>query len=195
MRQVPVSLLDNDRLARIVLFVDALPELVPVSDEYAALPVAEAFDWTAMAEALGIGEWYLVAFRSVRRADADEVRLTLHDDAAHAEAMTAPGFRHYFKGPTASDGSCLSFCLWDGRPQAREAAGRPAHAEASTLGAEMYERYTLEFLRVHRADAGAPLEFEPYDGPPHAEPPLEPEPVADAPLVLFPPAPQAILPS
>ncbi len=145
--------------------------LVPVSDRYAALPVAEAFTWDACLGEVEPGAWYMVAFRSVHRHDADEARLTAYDDWAHAEAMAAPGFVHYFKGPTASDGTCMSFCLWDSRDDARAAAGRPRHVEAAAIVHEMYERYQLEFHRVRRTESG--FTFEDYD-----RPVVEPEPTA-----------------
>src|SRR3954454_22367875 len=103
--------------------MELLQALAPVSAGYASLPIAAAFNWPEVAPALGEGEWYLVAFRSVRRADADEARLTEFDDRAHAEATDCAGFVHYTKGPTADDGSCLSFCLWSSRHDARAAAG------------------------------------------------------------------------
>ena len=146
--------------------MDALESLTPASDGYASLPVSHAFDWTAVGSALGAGEWYLVAFRSVRRPEADEARLAEFDDRAHAEAAAAPGYVHYFKGPCALDGTCLSFCLWTSRAEARAASGGPHHMEAVTLLHEMYERYTLEFLRVRGAGDGSPLVFEPYDSLP-----------------------------
>ena len=62
--------------------------------------------------------------------------------------MDAPGFVHYFKGPTTSDGRCMSFCLWNSRAEARAAAGRPAHAQAVALTHEAYAEYDLEFHRV-----------------------------------------------
>ena len=150
--------------------MDALPDLVPVSEDYASLPVAEAFNWQEAATALGDGEWYLGAFRSIRRADADVERLYAFDELAHQEAAASPGFVHYFKGPAAADGSCLSFCLWQTRADARAAAGRPDHVRAVSLIDEMYEQYTLEFQRVVRRSGGA-LAFEPYDrvvAPPEA---------------------------
>ena len=152
--------------------MDALADLVPVSDAYASLPVADAFDWTEVGRQLGSGEWYLVAFRSVRRPDADEVRLAEYDERAHLEAAEAPGFVHYFKGPVSTDGTCLSFCLWTSRAEARAASGRPDHLEAITLLDEMYERYTLEFLRV-TGRAGVPLAFAPYDAPISGDPATE----------------------
>jgi hypothetical protein len=144
--------------------MDVLQVLGPVSERYATLPIADAFTWADAGTDLGDGEWYLVAFRSVRRAEADEARLTSYDELAHQEAAGSPGFVHYFKGPRASDGSCLSFCLWQTRADARAAAGRPAHVQAVSLLDEMYESYTLEFHRVTRT-AGGPLTFEPYDRP------------------------------
>ena len=149
--------------------MDAFAALAPISEAYASLPVADAFDWSRVARKLGTGEWYLVAFRSIRRADADEIRLAEFDERAHLEAQSAPGFVHYFKGPAAADGSCLSFCLWTSRAEARAAAGRPDHRKAVTVINEMYERYTLEFLRV-TGRAGSPLQFEPYDAAPAGQP-------------------------
>ena len=149
--------------------MDALAALAPVSEAYATLPVAEAFDWSEVGQQLGEGEWYLVVFRSVRRPDADEARLTKFDDRAHHEAEGAPGFVHYFKGPAAPDRSCLSFCLWTSRAEARAAAGRPQHVAAVSVLGEMYESYTLEFLRV-TGRAGDPLRFEPFDVVPAPEP-------------------------
>ena len=106
----------------------------------------------------------MVAFRSIRRIDADEARLNLHDELAHLEAAGSPGFVHYFKGPAAPDRSCLSFCLWNSRTEARAASGQRRHVEAVSLLNEMYESYNLEFVRV-TGRAGQPLRFEPYDRP------------------------------
>ena len=136
--------------------------LAPVSDRYATLPVSDAFTWDACAPDVEPGEWYMVAFRSIRRAGADEARLTLHDDLAHEEAAVAPGFVDYFKGPLGPARSCLSFCIWQSRADARAAAGMPAHVRAVSLVEEMYESYTLEFHKVTRT-AGGPLQFAGYD--------------------------------
>ena len=113
-----------------------------------------------------------MAFRSVRRPGADEDRLTAFDEAAHTEAADAPGFVHYFKGPSAADGSCLSFCIWTGRAEARSAAGRPNHVEAVTLLNEMYQDYHLELMRM-RGHADGRLTFEPYDRPSDSAPSID----------------------
>lgn len=147
-----------------------LQHLQPVSPSYATMPVEHAFDWHGASEELVQGEWYLVAFRSVRRDGSDEVRLIDHDHAAHQEASAAPGFIHYFQGPRADDGSCLSFCLWDSRADARAAAALPAHRAAVSILDEMYASYTVEFQRVTRSAPGAALTFEPYDRHPSVDP-------------------------
>jgi hypothetical protein len=158
------------RVADAARAMDAFAALEPVSEAYATLPVADAFDWSRVARQLGEGEWYLVVFRSIRRAGADETRLAEFDDRAHHEAQSAPGFVHYFKGPAAPDRSCLSFCFWTGRAEARAAATRPAHTEAVSVLDEMYERYALELLRV-TGRAGEPLRFEPYSDQAFEAPP------------------------
>src|SRR6266542_2215122 len=103
-----------------------------------------------------MGEWYLVAFRSVLRESADRGRLRKYDDRAHDEARSARGFVHYLKGPANDRGECLSFCLWTSRAHARAAAGRPAHREAVTVAHDTYALYTLEFLRLIKRAGGAP---------------------------------------
>ena len=143
----------------------AFERLAPTPGRYATMPIAEAFDWASCADGAGAGEWYLVCFRSVRQPGADEALLQALDDLAHLEASTAPGFVHYFKGQTTEHGECLSFCLWDSRAQARAAAGRPAHAQASAVVHQMYASYTLEFYRVTRAPGSPSFEFELYDRP------------------------------
>jgi hypothetical protein len=150
--------------------MDALIGLEPAVDAYARLPIQQALTWADCADAMPPGDWYLVVFRSIQRPGADAVRLQLFDDLAHAEAEGSPGFVHYFKGPLAPDGSCLSFCLWTSRAEARAAAVKPGHREAVSIVAEVYEVYSLEFHRVHKRDARASLEFEPYD--------LRPQPAA-----------------
>jgi hypothetical protein len=150
--------------------MDAFEDLAPVADHYSSMPVGEAFNWAPVAAALAPGEWYMVAFRSILRNDADLAHLTRYDDWAHEEAMAAPGFVHYYKGPLAPDRSCLSFCMWDSRTEARTAAARPAHRDAVALITEMYEAYFLEFLRVRKRDIESALEFEAYDVVPEASP-------------------------
>ena len=163
--------------------MDALESLAPVSDRYATLPVAEAFDWRGVGRQLGDGEWYLVAFRSIRKPGADEARLTDYDERARLEAAGAPGYVHYFRGPIGADDTCLSFCLWTSRAEARAAAGRPDHVEAVSLLNEMYAAYTLEFLRVTVRDQA--IAFAPYD--PRPVPTAMPAPmVSDTAMSVLP---------
>ena len=157
--------------------------MAPASDRYASLPVADAFTWDACLGDVGPGEWYMVAFRSIRRSGVDEATLTAYDDWAHAEAMVAPGFVHYFKGPASGDGRCMSFCLWDSRAEARAAAGHPHHVEAAALTHESDVEYSLEFHRVRRLDGDGGFVFEPYDAVLLAAP--APAATARAPLPGF----------
>lgn len=138
----------------------------PAAEAFARLPIGAAFDWSAITTSRDEGEWYVVAFRSTRRAGADEALLMALDTAAHEEASQAPGFVHYFKGPTNAQGECLSFCVWEGRPAAREAAGAPAHSIAAAVVREMYEAYRLEFIRLSKRAGSPEFEFAPFDPAP-----------------------------
>jgi len=142
---------------------DPFAWVIPVSETYAALPVHAAFNWDDCPQDLEAGEWYLVAFRSLQHPAADQARLNAYDHRAHLEARRSPGFVHYFKGPLTERRECLSFCLWTSRPEARTASGKRSHRAAVTLVREMYEQYTLEFLRLTKRPGEAGLRLEPYD--------------------------------
>ena len=86
--------------------MDVFAELAPVSDNYAVLPVGEAFNWAPVANAIEPGEWYMVAFRSIVRSDADQERLHQYDDWAHEEASGADGCAPF---PTVIDASAVTF--------------------------------------------------------------------------------------
>lgn len=118
--------------------------LAPIVPDYASRPIMEGFNWLDCIAAVPEGEWYLVVFRSVRRATADAAMLTEMDDRAHQEAAQSPGFLFYFKGTLAEQRLCLSFCLWERLYLARMAASRPLHTAATRITEEMYESYTLE---------------------------------------------------
>ena len=138
-------------------------DLKPASGDYASLPLPEAFSWTKCAPRIESGEWYLVAFRSVHREGADEQTLEEYDLRAAEEAALAPGFVHYYRGPVTSTRSCLSFCIWESRDDARTASRGPRHREAIGIVEQMYERYELEFHRLIKRLGAEGLWFEPYD--------------------------------
>lgn len=135
--------------------------LAPASPTYATQAVEEAFNWAECARDADAGEWYVVAFRSVRRETADDDRLEEYDRRALREARRYPGFVQYFKGHPTARRECLSFCIWETRDQARAAARGRAHGEAVGLVREMYEVYTLEFWRLIKRDRLTAFEFEP----------------------------------
>jgi hypothetical protein len=137
--------------------------VVPTGLDYAARPVADAFNWADCPVETPAGEWYLVAFRSIQQPTADQARLIEYDHLAHLEASGSPGFVHYFKGPLDPERACLSFCIWASRSDARRAAGKPSHREAVTLVRDMYESYTLEFVRLTRRPGEQGVRLEPYD--------------------------------
>jgi len=143
-----------------------LGRLLPAADDYPLRPIEDAITWADAASIEAAAEWYLVVFRSIRRPDVDELELARHDDAAHDEAMTAPGFVHYFKGPLSVERACLSFCLWTSREAARAASGMPAHRAAVAFIGDAYAHFTLEFYRARKLAGTLAWTFEPYDQAP-----------------------------
>ena len=118
--------------------------LGPGGPDYATLPIEQAFNWSEVLAAVDDGRWFLVVFRSVLLEGADRGRLKEYDDRAHADAATSPGFVFYFKGGLNERLECLSFCLWDNRDKAREAAVRPLHVSATKIAGDTYSSYVLE---------------------------------------------------
>ena len=115
----------------------------PRHPDYATLPIEDGFDWSSLSRC-SFERLYLVVFRSVWRPEADVDLLREHDDRAYQEALTLGGLLSYFKGDANERGECLSFCLWETREQARNAAGATSHRSAARVTAQMYSSYMLD---------------------------------------------------
>ena len=122
----------------------------PRHPDYATLPIQTGFDWSPLS-GCAFDELYLVVFRSVRRPDADLVLLREHDDRAYEEALQIGGLLRYFKGHANDRDECLSFCLWETREQAREAASAASHKFAANVTAQMYLSYVLDRYWLKKA--------------------------------------------
>lgn len=139
----------------------ALQRLAPLAPHYATLPIDKAFNWPECFAGVTAGQWYLVVFRSVRRATADTATLIAYDDRAHEEARGASGLVQYFKGGLGEHNECLSFCLWRSRAEAQAAARLPLHRAAMRLIDAMYVSYYLERYIVTKHTGSLGLTFQP----------------------------------
>ena len=122
---------------------EACLQISPRRSDYATLSIEDGFDWSSLSCCL-FERLYLVVFRSVWQPDADLDLLREYDDRAFEEALVSGGLLRYFKGHANELGECLSFCLWETRKQAREAAGAPSHRSAADVSAQMYLSYSLD---------------------------------------------------
>src|SRR5215211_1797321 len=136
---------------------EACQQIAPRHEDYAILPIEDAFDWSSLSFC-DFEQLYLVVFRSLRRPDADLDLLHEHDDRAYEEALASGGLLRYFKGHANERDECLSFCLWETGEQAREAAASASHHSAASITAQTYLSYTLERYRLKK-EAGS-LIFE-----------------------------------
>ena len=137
---------------------EACLQISPRHPDYATLSIEDGFDWSSLSCCL-FERLYLVAFRSLRRPDVDLDLLSEHDDRAYEEALESGGLLRYFKGHANERGECLSFCLWETREQARQAADAASHRSAIGATAQMYLSYSLE--RYWMRKVGENLVFEP----------------------------------
>ena len=132
-------------------------KISPQHPDYATRPIQTGFDWSPVS-GCSFDRLYLVVFRSVRRPDADLVLLREHDDRAYEEALRSGGLLKYFKGHANELGECLSFCLWETRDQALQAASAASHKSAADITTWMYVSYVLD--RYWLKKAGGKLAFE-----------------------------------
>ncbi|KAI9488611.1 hypothetical protein BDB00DRAFT_772235 [Zychaea mexicana] len=133
----------------------ALPAFHVVTDDYVHVPIVDAFNWDETAQRLGKeaeGEWFIVAFRSVRKADADKKLLFEADARAQEEAVHSGGLLKYWYGDLNEHSECLAMCIWVNREYALKATRKPLHMKAAKLASEMYISYQLErYSLVKRA--------------------------------------------
>ena len=122
----------------------ACQQISPTYPDYATRPIQDGFSWSSSLLGCPFERLYLVVFRSVRWPSADLDLLREHDDRAYEKALESGGLLRYFKGEANERGECLSFCLWETRRQAIEAAGAASHQSAAEITVRMYESYVLE---------------------------------------------------
>jgi hypothetical protein len=122
----------------------ACQQISPIYPDYATRPIQDGFSWSSSLARCAFDRLYLIVFRSVRRPNADLDLLLEHDDRAYEKALESGGLLRYFKGEANERGECLSFCLWETRGQAIEAAGAASHQSAAEISVRMYESYVLE---------------------------------------------------
>jgi hypothetical protein len=141
----------------------ACQQISPIYPDYATRPIQDGFSWSSSLAGCAFERLYLVVFRSVRRPNADLELLREHDDRAHERALESGGLLRYFKGEANERGECVSFCLWETRKQAREAASAASHRSAAAISVLMYESYVLEryWLKKVATARGEGLIFEP----------------------------------
>jgi hypothetical protein len=140
----------------------ACQQISPMYSDYATRPIQDGFSWSSSLLGCAFERLYLVSFRSVRRPDADLELLREHDDRAYEKALESGGLLRYFKGEANEQRACLSFCLWESREQAIQAAGAAAHQSAAEISVLMYESYELDryWLKKVVSARGERLIFE-----------------------------------
>src|SRR5215211_3811212 len=140
----------------------ACQQISPIYPDYATRPVQDGFSWSSSLLGCAFERLYLVVFRSIRRPSVDLELLREHDDRAYEKALESGGLLRYFKGEANERGECLSFCLWQTRRQAKEAAGAASHRSAAEISEGMYESYVLDryWLKKVVSAWGARLIFE-----------------------------------
>jgi hypothetical protein len=141
----------------------ACQQISPMYPDYATRSIQDGFSWSSSLADCTFERLYLVVFLSVRRPSANLDLLREHDDRAYQKALESGGLLRYFKGEANERGECLSFCLWETRKQAIEAAGAASHRSAAAISALMYESYVLEryWLKKVVSARGEKLIFEP----------------------------------
>ncbi|CAD6568522.1 MAG: hypothetical protein CYPHOPRED_002686 [Cyphobasidiales sp. Tagirdzhanova-0007] len=143
----------------------ALSSFHAVNDQYATLPYTEAFNWDEIQLPLeSEREWYIVAFRSVRRQDADTTLLYQADREAHEEAVAAGGLLLYWYGAVNTARHNLATCIWQSRQYAIAANHNPKHALAAKLASATYEVYALERYILRKSKGVTRLVIEPWKG-------------------------------
>lgn len=135
--------------------------LRPVGASYAQLPILQAFNWSECLAGVESGEWYVVAFRSVRHEAADPHLLKALDDLAYEEALREPGLLLYFRGVMNERRECLSICVWESQLRAQAATRMPSHRTAADATDQLYTLFELErWMLLKRCGSGR-LEVRP----------------------------------
>ncbi|KAF0519073.1 hypothetical protein F8M41_016680 [Gigaspora margarita] len=128
-------------------FSEVLKNLKVIDSNYATEPIETSFNWNEIASDIKDieGEWYLVAFRSIRSINANNDSLSNAEKKAYNEAEKHGGLLKYWSGEFNQNRKCLSICIWASKDIAVEASKEPQHSAAKKLAnMSNYEFYGLE---------------------------------------------------
>jgi hypothetical protein len=141
---------------------DNILEFKPIVENYAVVPIQEAFDWQGILQTITEQRnlapdfpFYLADFPSKRLPGVDETALHEFDHHAHLEALKSPALIYYFKGEKDEEGNCRSFCLWMDSDEAWRVSRGPKHTAAVNAADGMYEApFGPKRFLVHLSDSG-----------------------------------------
>jgi hypothetical protein len=145
---------------------ELVQQLVPV-ESYASQPLPQAFENIAIvAPLLQADETYdVTAFYSQRwpgLAEAEVAALSAFNQRAFDAARAAGGLILYYQGDVLPDAqpnpalgldftpSCLSFCIWESRQQARAGSDIPAHRAAAKRAPLWYRAFDPKKYSLQR---------------------------------------------
>ncbi|KAF0443710.1 hypothetical protein F8M41_003530 [Gigaspora margarita] len=140
-------------------FSRQLEKLKAITPNYATESLETSFNWDELAAGIKDveGEWYLVAFRSISRADADNRLLYEADSRAYNEATLHGGLLKYWTGELNQYRECLSMCIWTNRDNSVKATVKHRHNDAKSLADTMYETYSLERYKLKKTKGKAKI--------------------------------------
>ncbi|KAH8926347.1 hypothetical protein BT69DRAFT_1004510 [Atractiella rhizophila] len=142
-----------------------LKKFRPITHSYADVPYRECFNWDALELDEEIeGQWYIVAFRSLRKPQLEEFNNSLYeaDYRAHEEAIANGGLLMYWYGLPNETGHNLATCIWQSEEQAKAARYGKEHAKAMYLTRDSYVRYDLERYLLVKEKGTRKLEVRDY---------------------------------
>lgn len=116
-------------------------------DNYASIPLSEAFDWNDIHQKVtaeyGISvdqSLFVFAFYSTPNPEADRTDLDFADRMAFLEARREKpdDFLYYYRGVPDDNGKVMSFCVWTSPEHASSVTHGPWHREAAKLAKPSY---------------------------------------------------------
>ncbi|KAG0175546.1 hypothetical protein DFQ28_008873 [Apophysomyces sp. BC1034] len=148
-----------------IAFQEALSLLKPTRDDFARIPIQDAFNWAEVAAQLGsdrAGTWYICWFQSTKKPTIDQTLMDALNDAVYEAAKQSRALLKFWSGDRDEQRLGLALSIWISYEAARKVIKSPVHGRAYRQQGQFYENHATKRYSLVKVEGELVFHFEEF---------------------------------